>query len=116
MTRALASVDEAIRQTGKLIETAIVLDGDKTVTESDSGERFWQSSMYATRTGDRSDPLRHLFNSPLGYSYLAFRQAILLYEDVVAHNDFDGLCESAVTAVTLHALFASMQRKKPRQN
>ena len=52
--------------------------------------------------------MKKLFNSPLGYSYTAFRQAVLMYEETANKTEFDYLCENVAALVTMHPDFASL--------
>jgi uracil phosphoribosyltransferase/phosphoserine phosphatase len=49
-----------------------------------------------------------LFSSPLGYSYTAFRQAALLYEETTDDQEFDAICQDVASAVTMHPEFVSL--------
>ncbi len=55
----------------------VVFDTDGTIVASDSGKEFWQLAK-----SDGSDPLEEIFGSVQGYSYSAFRQAILRYTEM----------------------------------
>ena len=86
------------------LETVIVLDADRTLAAEDSGALFWElgnkSGRLSNQTLDR--PLYSLFSSPMGYSYTAFRQAVLLYEEAADDEDFEALCEAVASAVSIH--------------
>ncbi|KAL3431977.1 uracil phosphoribosyltransferase-domain-containing protein [Aspergillus tetrazonus] len=57
------------------LQTILFFDADKTLAAVDTGTRFWK--IHETN-GGKNDPLSALFRGPLGYSYTAFRQAMLL--------------------------------------
>jgi len=57
---------------------------------------------------DEDCPWKTLFSSPLGYSYTAFRQATLLYEETADDQEFDALCQDVASAVTMHPEFVSL--------
>ena len=63
----------------------IVRDGDRTVTEVDTGNLFWEEVLPAEERpetdGFDETPLKSIFSSS-GYSYTAFRQVALLYEGI----------------------------------
>ncbi|EMD00330.1 hypothetical protein BAUCODRAFT_572591 [Baudoinia panamericana UAMH 10762] len=92
------------------IETMLVLDGDKTLGPYDTGKLFFQAyqevrgsalreknlikaaindqskldkrmTALSGGAGSTEDPLKTLFSSPLKYSYNAFRQATLMYDE-----------------------------------
>ncbi|KAK3373065.1 uracil phosphoribosyltransferase-domain-containing protein [Lasiosphaeria ovina] len=97
--------------------TAVVLDADKTLAAEDAGEVFWD--MMATRrslqqTEDKS-PLKTLFSGPQGYSYMAFRQAMLLYEEAADDGEFDAVCRAVVARVTVHPEMAALVRRAAGQ-
>lgn len=52
--------------------------------------------------------MKILFSSALGYSYTAFRQAALLYEETVDDQEFNALCEDVASGVTIHPEFVPL--------
>lgn len=84
---------------GAKLETMLVLDADRTLAAEDAGELFWKS-----RTSGGDDPIKALFKSARAYSYAAFRQAVLQYEEI-GDNRFDGLCEDVAKEVHLRPDF-----------
>ncbi|KAK4095971.1 hypothetical protein N658DRAFT_511606 [Parathielavia hyrcaniae] len=96
------------------LQSAIVLDADKTLAAVDTGELFW--AAVARRAARRMEPagdaghgpLETLFSSPLGYTYTAFRQATLLYEENASRDDFDAICGEVASSVRLHPEIASL--------
>ncbi|KAH0544338.1 hypothetical protein FGG08_001479 [Glutinoglossum americanum] len=91
-------------------ETVLVMDADKTLAAEDTGTLFWKRAPSSRRPGGDDCPLKTLFSSPLGYSYTAFRQATLLYEETADDQEFDALCRDVASAVTMHAEFVSLLR------
>jgi len=89
------------------LETVLVLDADKTLAAEDTGSLFWKN---IPRSRDEECPLKTLFSGPLGYSYTAFRQATLLYEEAVDDQQFDSLCLDVALAVTMYPEFVSLLR------
>ena len=89
------------------LQTVLVLDGDKTLTADDTGSLFWKNIR---RSREEECPLKKLFSGPLGYSYTAFRQATLLYEEAVGHQQFNNLCLNVALAVTMYPEFVSLLR------
>lgn len=61
------------------LETALVLDADKTLTPMDTGVLFWQTIDRFWSRGTSTRPLQELFGGPLGYADKAFNQATLLW-------------------------------------
>ena len=89
-------------------EVALVMDGDRTLAAADTGMLFWKMlPNYKSRYKD--DPLKAIFSGPMGYSYTAFRQAALLYEEVDDH-EFDDICEKLALNVKMHPEFVSLLR------
>ena len=106
--RASNMLDEALLlNRPHLLETVLVLDADRTLTAEDTGSLFWKN---IPRSKDEECPLKTLFSGPLGYSYTAFRQATLLYEDAMGDEQFDGVCLDVALAVTMYPEFVSFLR------
>lgn len=84
------------------LETVLVLDADKTLAGEDSGSLFWQQVGWYSTEHEDIDPFRVLFSSPLQYSYTAFRQATLLYEEAVDIEDFDHCCSNVAEKISMH--------------
>ena len=97
----------------KPLQTMLVLDADRTLAPEDTGELFW-----ATDSPDERDTrsLKGLFGGPLGYSYTAFRQASLLYEEAAEESDFDALCTIVALAVHVHPEFSALLRLVAEQD
>ncbi|KAI0969474.1 uracil phosphoribosyltransferase-domain-containing protein [Xylaria arbuscula] len=106
LSLAKARVDEILGSTK--LKTVLVLDADKTLAAEDTGEIFWT----AVGQTERGIPqLKSLFGGPLGYTYTAFRQAALFYEEVANERDFDAICAMVASKVTIHAEFLSLLQK-----
>jgi uracil phosphoribosyltransferase/phosphoserine phosphatase len=88
-------------------ETVLVMDADKTLTSQDTGKVFWNT---LSQNNDDDDPLTAVFSSQLKYSYTAFRQATLLYEEGVDDDEFDVICEKVASIVSMHPEFTSLLR------
>ncbi|TID18320.1 PRTase-like protein [Venturia nashicola] len=111
---------EWIRSGPERLETAMVLDGDKTLAPHDTGVMFWQAaktmeaklvednefrSLLLDDVGEGKCPLKTLFSGPLGHSELAFRQAVLMYEEIADPAQFDAICEQVASQVTMYPEF-----------
>ena len=105
--RAESRLDEALVSQGQL-ETVLVLDADRTLAAEDTGALFWKKVLSSRRLRDADCPLKALFSSPLGYSYTAFRQATLLYEETADDQEFDALCQDVASTVIMHPEFVSL--------
>ncbi|KAK2460059.1 hypothetical protein APHAL10511_007936 [Amanita phalloides] len=90
-------------------DVALVMDGDRTLAAQDTGMLFWKT-LSNSKSRDEDDPLKAIFSSPMGYSYTAFRQAALLYEEAVDDHEFDAICETVALTVTMHPEFVSLLR------
>jgi len=88
-------------------DVVFVMDGDRTLVAEDTGMLFWKTLSNKSRNED--NPLKAVFSSPMGYSYAAFRQVALLYEEVDDH-EFDVICEKVALTVTMHPEFVSLLR------
>ncbi|KAM6501542.1 Uracil phosphoribosyltransferase domain containing protein [Amanita muscaria] len=89
-------------------DVALVMDGDRTLAAPDTGILFWKT-LSNSKSRNEDNPLKGIFSSPMGYSYTAFRQAALLYEEVDDH-EFDVICEKVALTVTMHPEFVSLLR------
>lgn len=109
LSRAASMLDEALslNHPHHPLETVLMLDGDRTLAAEDTGSLFWKN---IPRPKDEGCPLKTLFSSPLGYSYTAFRQATLLYEETLDDEQFDGLCLKVALAVNMYPDFVLFLR------
>ncbi|KAJ5593675.1 hypothetical protein N7537_010579 [Penicillium hordei] len=85
------------------LQTVIVLDADKTLAQEDSGVLFWEQVRAASAEDEINSPLKALFNNPLGYSYTAFRQATLLYEEALGDVESEACCETVSSLIHMHS-------------
>ncbi|EXJ55215.1 hypothetical protein A1O7_08141 [Cladophialophora yegresii CBS 114405] len=94
------------------MERMLVIDGDRTLTAQDTGSLLWnlaRRELLVTFALER-DPLKAIFGSPMGYSYTAFRQATLVYEEMSGWAEFDGLVNQVAEATDLYDDFVSLLR------
>ncbi|EPE34264.1 PRTase-like protein [Glarea lozoyensis ATCC 20868] len=91
------------------LKTMLVMDADRTLAPQDTGTLFWQRVRSLSK--DDTDPLKTLFSSPLLYTYTAFRQAVLLYEETVDDEKFDSLCQDVAASVTMYPEFVSLLQR-----
>lgn len=94
------------------VETVLVLDADKTLAAVDASKEFWRilnkSDVNKSAVLFEADPPREVFGSKLGYSYTAFRQAMLLYEEVTDIDDFEAICEKVASQIYLFPSIAKL--------
>ena len=108
LSRAESKLDEAVVAISGRLETVLVLDADRTLAAEDTGALFWKRVSSSRQSRDRECPLKKLFSSQLGYSYAAFRQAVLLYEETVDDQEYDALCQDVASTVTMYPEFVSL--------
>ncbi|RDW87961.1 hypothetical protein BP5796_03655 [Coleophoma crateriformis] len=118
LQRAATRLDEVVLKARGGPETVLVLDADKTLAAEDTGTLFWRKateSLYA-ESEVKGCPLTALFSSPLGYSDTAFRQAVLLYEEIACEKQFDAMCEAVASSVTMHPEFVTLLQRIAEHN
>ncbi|KAK3614258.1 hypothetical protein LTR56_027371 [Elasticomyces elasticus] len=89
-TIAAQKLDNVV--TKKIIEAMLVFDADKTLAPIDTGEIFFM--------GRKDEPLKTLFQTA-GYTYTAFRQATLLYEEAMIDTAFEATCEQIAAKISI---------------
>ena len=97
------------------LDVALVMDGDMTLAAADTGILFWKT-LFNSTSRKEDNPLKTVFSSPMGYSYTAFRQATLLYEEAVDDHEFDVICGKVALTVTMHPEFISLLRLVAEQD
>ena len=95
-------MDEFINMGPEVPETMLVFDADKTLAPQDSGQLFWELLSAPCAEGDERFPLKSLFSSPLQYSYTAFRQAAILYDESIGEEDYHDHCEKVARKIKIH--------------
>ena len=115
LSQAEKRLDETLVAGKGQHETILVVEADKTLAAEDTGELFWEKFSSSRRPKDEDYPLKTLFQSPLGYSYTAFRQATLLYEETADDQEFDALCQDVASTVTMHPEFISLLQLVAKQ-
>jgi len=108
LSRAESRLDEVLVAVQGQLETVLVMDADRTLAAEDTGALFWKRVSSSRQSRDEDCPLKTLFSSPLEYSYTAFRQAVLLYEETADDQEFDAVCQDVASAVTMHPEFVSL--------
>ena len=99
---AQETLDQIVKTEQHKPETMLVFDGDKTLAAEDTGAMFW------SRISGREKDLDTLFSSNLGYSHGAFRQAMLMYEEVADDAAFDSHCAAVASQVTMYPELAKL--------
>ena len=102
------TMEEAFGADLSQLETMLVMDADRTLAAEDTGALFWKAVSGSHVLMEEDYPLKKLFGGPLGYSYTAFRQAMLLYEETADDEKFDVFCQDVASMVTMHPEFVSL--------
>lgn len=101
-------VNKAFVSDSDQLRTVLIMDADKTLAGEDTGELFWKNVSESRSLGHVEQTLKTLFSGPLGYSYTAFRQAMLLYEEIADDQEFDFLCQEVALMVNMYPEFVSL--------
>ncbi|KAF3894535.1 hypothetical protein GTR04_1480 [Trichophyton interdigitale] len=110
LERAKACLDIIIGDKPPLM--MLVLDADKTLTEHDTGVLFWENVVPSKVKGAS---LKDIFSSKLGYSYAAFCQAALLYEESGDDPEFDRICSEVAAGVSMYPEFVCLLHRVAEQ-
>ena len=110
LCQARSRLDEIFAAQQGQLETVLVIDADRTLGAEDTGAIFWErvSDPDPSLSEQGKSPLKTLFDSQLAYSYRAFRQAVLMYEETLSDRDFDALCQDVASCVTVYTEFVSL--------
>lgn len=114
LSLARMKLDDALATYRGKLKTVVVLDGDRTLAAEDTGKLFWKIVSKSEQLRSKEDPLKELFNSSMQYSYTAFCQATLLYEDAVDDQEFECVCHDVALAVQMHSDFVSLLQEVAR--
>ncbi|GMF81962.1 unnamed protein product [Aspergillus oryzae] len=106
-------LDETVSAQYDKLETVLLMDADKTLTPEDTGALFWRNHR---QPESDSNPLDVLFGSQMGHSYTAFRQAMLLYEEMTSDSGFDATCEDVASQTALYPEFITLLRLVGKYN
>ena len=105
------NLDVAISQLNRIVKEPhwqpnlmLMMDADKTLTPQDTGMLFWKKAAQKQPSTGKKLALKTLFGN-MGYTYLAFRQAMLLHEEI-AEEDYDELCVEVAAEVQVSSFFS----------
>ncbi|KAF2011554.1 hypothetical protein BU24DRAFT_486265 [Aaosphaeria arxii CBS 175.79] len=121
-SRVLSVLDNIFVPQQGTLKTVLVFDADKTLAAEDTGTLYWDSlqnmrkSLRDERRVGGTSTLPLLFGGPLGYSYEAFRQAVLLYEESAGDSSFESLCQLLASNVKMHPEVLDMLQAAARQD
>lgn len=108
LSQAKIKLDDVVVANQRQLETVLVIDADRTLAAEDAGALFWKRVSDSRPLQGAASTLNTLFSSPLGHSYTAFRQAVLIYEETANDEEFDTLCQEVALAVTMHPEIVSL--------
>jgi hypothetical protein len=113
LRRVRERVDKLLNQCGQMLETMLILDADKTLSVDDTGSLFWEifREKLDAKIRPAGCPLIELFRSKMGYSYIAFRQAVLMYEQMDVDGAFFQVCLEVAEKVRWHPVFVSLLQR-----
>lgn len=110
LSQAKRKLDEIMATSHAEYKTLLVMDADKTIAAEDTGALFWGMVPNSQQLRDEERSVEAVFSSSLGYSYVAFRQAMLLYEEAANDQEFEDLCEQVAKVVKVHPEMAALLR------
>ncbi|RYP65667.1 hypothetical protein DL769_006246 [Monosporascus sp. CRB-8-3] len=114
--RVMQRLDELLAPDLDRVETILLTDADRTLASDDSGQLFW--AELAKRKPSKNDgyPLKTIFGGPMGYSYSAFRQATLMYEEAADMLEFEDICEAVASEISLNEISGLLEQLKVRKH
>ncbi|KAL9085237.1 MAG: hypothetical protein Q9165_007671 [Trypethelium subeluteriae] len=108
MAKAKSALDKALASGSSQLKHILVVDADKTLTSSDTGYLFWEDVCLNQLSWKKAWTPTEVFRSPLKYSYEAFLQARLLYQEAVNDAEFKELCQFVADQVEMYPEFISL--------
>jgi len=102
------------------LETMLIFDADKTLAAEDATGMFCEGALLRDFSLHHTNPLKELFRSPLQYSYAAFQQAVLLFEEAYdklpGERLFERACDQTAEKVKIHPEFVALLRLVKEQD
>ncbi|MCJ1333997.1 hypothetical protein MMC10_010704 [Thelotrema lepadinum] len=108
LTRAKGRLSEVSPPKSDEYRPVLLLDADRTLAPVDTGDLFWKKAVKSKEWPKHSPGLKDIFESHLEYSYTAFRQATLLYEEANEKRFFDRICRETASEVQMYPEFVSL--------
>ena len=97
------------------LNTLLMIDADKTLTVEDTGKLLWNLAPPSRITKHNKNPLKNLFDA-WGYSYNAFRQAMLMLEESFTETGlFDQTCQAVADDVQVHSEFIDLLKEAEKE-
>jgi len=116
MSLAKMKLDNIVSAGNGKLKTVLVMDADRTLSAVDTGVLFWQKISGLLWANKGESPLDALFGSRMGYSYTAFRQATLLYEEVTDSQRFNAMCKDVASDVVMYPAFVSLLHQVAKED
>lgn len=93
------------------LDTILVLSAHRTLIAEDTGMLFWKDVSERNPRFEKNT-LCDVFDGPLRHTYLGFRQAALLHEEISGGNRHHALlCERVARLVTMHPELVNLLRR-----
>ena len=108
LVKATRKLDDAVYLGQDLLKTMLVLDGDKTLAATDTNISSWKFLTNSQQKIKGTEVLRDILSGPSGYSYKAFRQATLLYEELATDQEFEHACQTIAANVIMYPEFVCL--------
>ncbi|KAL8670596.1 MAG: hypothetical protein Q9168_004870 [Polycauliona sp. 1 TL-2023] len=105
--QARKEIRKCLRATGTEQRIVLAMDADRTLAAEDTGMLFWSAASKRWPFVE-AGTLKTLFSGPLSYSYTAFRQATMLYEEVASDQEFEEICQEVSSQVSMYPEIISL--------
>ncbi|KAM7205178.1 Uracil phosphoribosyltransferase domain containing protein [Naviculisporaceae sp. PSN 640] len=92
------------------VKTVVVLDADRTLGPFDTGSMLWEL-VRGGAAATTPCPLKTVFSSRIGYSFGAFCQAALVYQELICNESeeqFESHCRQVASNIQLYPEFVSL--------
>ncbi|RYP26224.1 hypothetical protein DL768_011789 [Monosporascus sp. mg162] len=116
LSRVMQRLDELLASDLDRVETILLTDADRTLASDDTGQLFWEKLAKSKASRNDGYPLKTIFGGPMGYSYSAFRQATLMYEEATDMLEFENICEAIASEIKLNEISGLLEQLKVRKH
>ena len=91
------------------VDTALIIDADKTLSEFDAGKTFCDT------INGYDGALDEIFKSKLGYTTAAFYQVMLMFEQTVSAEEWEDVCEKIAAKLKINDEFVDLLQKAAKK-